>query len=770
MPLCGGVAHAKCSNIDITAGPLDRALLSLASQTGADIVSTEVALRSVQVMPLRGCLTTARALDRLMRGTGYRAVSAGGGSYRIVRARIVRERAPVLSPLNASQEVQHIIVTGTKHQVPLLRFPGSVQIIDVNTPQSRGIHNPSLNDVARMTPVMQKTELGVGRNKLFIRGISDSSFNGPTQSTATVYYGDVQLNYSGPQPALNLYDMERVEILEGPQETLYGAGAISGIIRMTPRSVDLLSEAASAAAGVTLTQGGGTGFDTSAMVNLPMVRDKIGLRLVGYRLRDGGYIDDPLRMVSNVNRTDTVGGRATLRIEPGDGWTIVTGLVGQRIDADDANYAETMTGPLRRRSAIAQPYASGIWLARAVASKSWDSGLRLLSATGLVKTTANDMFDASRLFPLSFTPTIYRVDNDGLLLSHETRLSRSTPNGVSWVGGIALLYDRSAQSRVFGWASVPVEIIGVTNITQSASLFGEATLPILPQLSVMIGARASIAQTQGEPSITPREQPTERGLLLKRVEPAVAVSWLFAPDVAAFARFQSGYRTGGIAVARGIGRVANFRSDSIRVAELGVRKQRRGAHGLAFSSAVSFSRWSDIQADLFSRRSQPYTDNIGDADIVALEGSGDWIPVDDLQLSFALLWTKDRTTGALAGTSPTHNRHMPDTPSFSGNFGIEYRIEASGGHRVEIGANARYVGRSVLGAGDFLDLSQGNYLVTGLSGSWQWRNLEASLLVDNLTNQADSQFAMGNPLTFGSREQTVPVRPRSIRLGLAVNW
>jgi hypothetical protein len=124
----------------------------------------------------------------------------------------------------------------------------------------------------------------------------------------------------------------------------------------------------------------------------------------------------------------------------------------------------------------------------------------------------------------------------------------------------------------------------------------------------------------------------------------------------------------------------------------------------------------------------------------------------------------------LAGTSPSHNRHLPNTPTFSGNLGVEYHVEMPGGQRLEVGANARYVGRSVLGTGDFLDLSQGDYLVTGLSAAWTWRNLEASLLVDNLTNRADSQFAMGNPLTFGFREQTVPVRPRSVRLGLAVNW
>jgi outer membrane receptor protein involved in Fe transport len=69
------------------------------------------------------------------------------------------------------------------------------------------------------------TQLGPGRNKLFIRGVADSSFTGPTQATVGQYLGDVRLNYNAPDPDLNLYDIARVEVVEGPQGTLYGAGS-----------------------------------------------------------------------------------------------------------------------------------------------------------------------------------------------------------------------------------------------------------------------------------------------------------------------------------------------------------------------------------------------------------------------------------------------------------------------------------------------------------------------------------------------------------------
>jgi outer membrane receptor protein involved in Fe transport len=762
--------HAACKKIAIAAAPLDRALLALAQQADVDIASTETDLHKARSNRVEGCFAAGEALRTLMRGSGFRVVSAGARSFRIVRA---PAPAPAAGQERDAGTIEpprpDLIVTGAKLPVALLRFPGSVQILDVD-PHAGAARGRTMDEVASRTPILQKTELGIGRNKLFIRGIADSSFNGPTQATATLYFGDVQLNYAGPEPALSLYDMARVEIFEGPQETLYGAGAISGIVRLTPRPADLAAFGGATAMGVTATRRGEPGYDLSGMINLPILRDVVGVRFVGYRSRDGGYIDDHQRGLSNVNRTETIGGRGSLRIEPGDGWSIELGALGQRIDAADATYAEAPVGPLARHTALAQPYRSGIWLARAVVRRQWDSGIEMTSATGLVRTDTSDRFDATQAYAFFNVPLIYQVDNAGLLITHETRVSRASARGLSWVAGAAFLYDRDAQSRVIGQPAIPIEIVGVTNITRSAALFGEATLPVTSTLAVTLGARASIARTHGEPSLVPREAPSEAGLLLRRVEPALALSWLLRPRLAAFARFQSGYRTGGIAVARGIGRVANFRSDSIRVGEVGLRLERAGARGLALSTALSVARWQDIQADLFSARSQPYTDNIGDADIVAVEATGDWIPLDGARASFALLWTQNRTRGALAETSEFANRRLPDTPPFSGSLDLRYRHEMIGGRSVELAGNARYVGRSVLGAGSFLDISQGDYVTLGLSGAWRWNNLEATIEIENLTDRSDARFAMGNPLTFGSRDQLVPLRPRSLRVGLGLHW
>ncbi len=762
------IAQVAKPRITIAETTLDAALTTLARQSGADIISTEPGLRGVRVRRLSGRMPVRAALDRLLRDSGYRAVEIDANSYRVVRGAPPRtaRRSP---PAAEAAPVADIIVTGSKQQLTLLRFPGSVVVarrLPSNLPAQRA---PDIDELARGTPVLQNTELGAGRNKIFIRGIADSSFNGATQSTAGIYFGDVQLGYSGPEPSLSLYDIQGVEVLEGPQGTLYGAGAIGGIIRVTPMPVNLTRIEGSAGAGLTGTAGGGPGYDVSGMVNLPLIAQSVGLRAVAYHQHDGGYVEDQRRRLRGINRTDTTGGRVSLLIEPGDDWSVDLGALTQHIDSTDAQYAEVAVGPLARRSVLAQPFHNSIRLGRAVISKKWDTGLSLLSATGIVGNDSNDVFDASRA-PWAIRETVYHDDRSNLLLTHETRLSRTSDRGTSWVMGVALLYDRAVQSRSLGPPGDPNDIIGVTNVTKSASLFAEATLPLSPSLSITPGARFTWARTDSEPSVQPRAAAFIPGRTARRIDPTIGFSWLVAPRIAAFGRFQSGFRTGGLAVARGVGRVADFRPDSINLGEIGLRMERSGATGLALSTSLSFAHWSDIQADLVNRNGAPYTDNIGNADIIALEGTGDWVPIPGLHATASFLYTHNRVTGPLAESSVMANRRLPETPEFAGNVGVDYRWPDGHQGEFRVGATARYVGGSVLGTGDYLDIRQGKYGVLGLSGGWKTGRFDFSLVADNLANAKANRFALGNPFILATRDQTTPLRPLNVRAGIGVSW
>ncbi len=764
-----GAALADEPRIAILADTLDRALTALARQSGTDIISTESGLGQVRVKGLAGRMSPREALHRLLADTGYRAVPVDGTGYRIVRARPPARPRPVpRRPVEAASSGD-IIVTASKQKSTLLRFPGSAILVGGFAPGTLSGRPIDLDDVARHTPVLQNTELGVGRNKIFIRGIADSSFNGATQSTASLYFDEVPLGYAGPEPSLNLYDMKSVEVLEGPQGTLYGAGAIGGIIRLTPNPVDVERYSGALSVGGTTTNGGEPGFDGAAMANLPILRGRAGLRVVGYRERDGGFVDDRWRRKSDINRTDTVGGRVALAVDPGDGWAVEIGALAQRIDAADAQYAETAVGPLARRSRLAQPYGSDIKLLRAVVRKRWESGLELLSAGGFVDLNTSDTFDATGAIG-SMGPTAYTNDQSNELIVQEIRLSRAVPGRIGWVVGGSFLHDRDIQSRTLGPPGNPVEIIGVTNMADSFSAFGEATWPVTARLSITAGARATTARTDGEPSARPRNDGFIRGRATRRVDPTLAVSWLVATRTALFARFQTGYRTGGLAVASGLGRVADFVSDSILVGEVGVRKQRTGATGLDLTMALSYAHWRDIQADLYNRRGQPFTANIGNADIVGLEATGDWAPIPGLHAGFAFLYTHNVVEGPLAMSSVRANRRLPETPPFAGTLGLSYRWAHGASSLFSAGVSGKYVGRSVLGTGDLLDVSQGQYATFGARIGWHRRNAEVMLAGDNLLDATANRFALGNPTTLFARQQTTPLRPRTLHLGFSIGW
>ncbi len=153
------------------------------------------------------------------------------------------------------------------------------------------------------------------------------------------------MSYNAPDPDLQLYDFKRVEVLEGPQGTLYGAGSLGGILRLVPNSPDPSNATATFSGGLLATQHGEFGGDLSAMANLPIERERLALRAVVYGASEGGYIDDVGRGERNVNRVGVMAVGRPLLWTPGDEWQIeLTGLA-QFIAAQDGQYAEQASRP-----------------------------------------------------------------------------------------------------------------------------------------------------------------------------------------------------------------------------------------------------------------------------------------------------------------------------------------------------------------------------------------------------------------------------------------
>src|SRR5690606_27008752 len=281
---------------------------------------------------------------------------------------------------------------GSKRETPLAQYAGQAEIIDGHELAFGGVGGTE--KIVQRIPTVSSTYLGSGRNKLFIRGIADSSFTGPTQSTVGQYLGDLRLSYNAPDPDLRLSDLARVEVLEGPQGTLYGAGSLGGIIRLVPNDPLPGVVEGSAIIGGSATQHGGLGGDASATANLPVIGDTTALRITVNAETQGGYIDKPLLDREDVNRTGIYGGRATFRYEAAPGWTVDLIGVGQRTHGRDSQYADREGPPLTRSAQVAEGFDADFAQGQFVITGEFGE-LRFKTSTGVTGQQVEERYDAT---------------------------------------------------------------------------------------------------------------------------------------------------------------------------------------------------------------------------------------------------------------------------------------------------------------------------------------------------------------------------------------
>jgi iron complex outermembrane recepter protein len=773
--LCLAVAPAEAAErmaFRIPAGTLSEALIRLAEQGRITIGATDPALGHVSVRSVRGTMTVAKALDRLLAGTGFRAQVVAPGAYRIVgyraevRPRRTKPVPPAKPPASTPDEFQEIIVTASKQGTALSRFGGTVQVasLDLTETARRGALGSEM--LMEQLPMLTSTNLGAGRNKLYIRGVADSSFNGPSQSVVGQYLGDVRLTFNAPDPNLHLYDMGRVELLEGPQGTLYGSGSLGGILRLVPNPPDPSKAEAAAAGGVLATHHGEMGIEASGMLNLP-VSSAITMRGVVYNAVDPGYIDDVQRDLKDINRTVTRGGRADFLVQPGSGWQLNVGGVLQYISSRDGQYAERDLPPLTRRSNLPQPFENDYGVGYVTVRKQWD-GVELLSATSIVRHSLESQFDATG-FEGTTGPQLFREGREITLISNETRLSQPDSKGEGWVVGLSLLHDTDRLSRSLGPPTAPLPITGVRNTTDEAALFGQYSIRLTSNLVATAGGRLAYSSQKGTTlnDLNKKDQPKREDV---RVLPTAAVAW-HHDKMLVYARYQEGFRAGGLAVsASGSTTTAQrFESDSLASYEVGLRLGRPGDR-FAFSFAASYADWEDIQADLIDLRGLPYTANIGDGSIRSIEASADYRPVPNLLLSFSLFLDQSALSSPAPGFAQADQRDLPNIARAGAHLGINYDKPISSHLRLQLSGSLRYVGESQLGIGPPLDLDQGQYFEAGVGARLATRTFGVSLDITNLADVHANRFSFGNPFSLDQRNQVTPLRPRTIRLGVDAHF
>lgn len=780
-------AHGEARHrVDVPAGSLGTGLAVLGRQTGISVGLSDTALAASRVKAVSGSYTAFEALQRLLRGTGATFVNVGPGAWRVVRARpqarprpaprrvrspsVPRPSRPAARPRAMDDPVpEEIVVTASKRATILPRFPGSAFVLGMDDfpPDAAG---QGTEAIASRLPGVTSTHLGSGRNKLFVRGIADSSFNGPTQATVGQYLGETRLNYNAPDPDLRLYDVAGVEVLQGPQGTLHGAGSLGGVLRVIPVAPNLHRPAASLSASGALTAGGEASHDLAGTLNLPLAEDRLGLRLVAYRVEDGGYIDDRLRGLSDVNRVETVGGRLALRAAPASHWTVDLGAALQSIRGDDSQYSERGAAGLSKASAIAQPFDNRYGLAQFVVRREWGD-LSLTSATGLAEQRLDETYDATQA---GGVPTRFRQKSRVSLLSSENRLARNGADGSGWVIGTSLVRNRFRLNRAFEMLEMPMfrTIGGVENRVDEATLFGEATFALREAVHITGGARVTHARLSGAALDAPTALAARTARMDARRDetnllPSLAVAFEPRRDLTLFLRYQEGFRPGGI-VPRGES-VDRYRRDDVAAWEAGLRYGTPGRDAFDAALSIAFTRWNDVQADLIDGIGLPVTTNIGDGRILSLDATMGWRPLPGLSLEAAAVVTDSQLTNPAPSTIIVTRSDLPNVARLNARLGADYRL-GSDRFDLRLSGWARYVGKSRLGVGPILGAVQGDYLDTAVSVRAERGRYALYLSLTNLLDSVGNRFALGSPFTLAAGDQITPLRPRTIRIGFEAGF
>ncbi|MBV1900449.1 MAG: TonB-dependent receptor plug domain-containing protein, partial [Kordiimonadaceae bacterium] len=252
--------------------------------------------------------------------------------------------APTAIAADEELVLDEIIVTALRREQRLQDVPLSLTALSGDQMAALGIDD--FQDFAARVPGFNIHGRSSVENSITLRGISPM---GGSAAPVAVYIDDMPISgiQQNGQPSIKTFDVSRIEILRGPQGTLYGEGSLGGTIKVIMNKPDVTGFAAKVDATLSSTANGGTNGAVNLMVNLPLVEDKIAMRGILQYRDTSGFIDAPNLGLENVNREQLLNGRVSLRMLASDKLTFDMTAIFQDIDLDGRNssYINTATDP-----------------------------------------------------------------------------------------------------------------------------------------------------------------------------------------------------------------------------------------------------------------------------------------------------------------------------------------------------------------------------------------------------------------------------------------
>lgn len=510
-----------------------------------------------------------------------------------------------------SEQIEVVTVTAQKRKEDPNKVAMSISAISGANLQAQ--HVKDFTDLTRAVPNISFTAAsgnggaGPGTSNIEIRGISSAA----GAATVGIYLGEVSLTvgnvYTMGTIEPKFFDIDRVEVLRGPQATLYGASSMGGTIKFVPNEPDLKEREFSTYAEASTLKGGSAGFSANAVANIPLKADELALRIGVQTQRTGGFVDQVdgagKVLAENINKVDDQELRMALKWKPMGALTITPSMYYQKVDAKDISAFNIELPNYQSQKQVREP--SKDTLITPNVTVNWDlGGMDLTSSTSYFKRKFDRQQNGSAYNSYSLStfltstedggtappalieavaalPSTVFLNNKVRQVSQEFRLASKPYNAsvspITWLGGVYFsnqhtnitendpIHGVNATFASFGFSTSDPDILpdafpnafpddnayfGAFHYHEKqSSIFGEANYYFTPTLHATVGARylkgdSTLAQ-QNALYLAGAGSNSTSSLSSKAFTPKYAVTWEVDPANTVYASVSKGFRLGG---------------------------------------------------------------------------------------------------------------------------------------------------------------------------------------------------------------------------------
>jgi iron complex outermembrane recepter protein len=613
----------------------------------------------------------------------------------------------------AAQEAQNdeIIVTATKRSESIQDVPMSIQAL--GTERLEELNVSSFEDYAQHLPSVTFQQSAPGFARTFMRGVANGengNHSGPLPSVG-IYLDEQPVSTITGALDVHVYDVARVEALAGPQGTLYGASSLAGTVRIITNQPDPTEFSAGYSFEANSIDGGDTGHVAEGFINMPL-SSNAAIRLVAWNEHQGGFIDNILATrtyptcdagpnngtctITNeafagddYNPVDIIGGRAALRIDLNENWTITPSIMGQETRAEGVFGFDPDVGDLAVSHYLPEE-AEDQWYQAALTINGRIHDLDITYAgafMGRALDTVSDYSDYSFFYDVLYN--FYNYDETGALYtdpsqgiigrdrftkeSHELRIATPGENRLRFIGG--LFYQRQTHDieqryvinnlfddhEVPGWDDT-IWLTEQDRIDRDWAAFGQLSFDFTDRLTGTVGLRAfrsnntlvgffgygaGFSGGTGEAACfdpTPYEGAPcvnlDRGIEEEGTTHSVNLTYDISDDIMVYGTWSTGFRPGG--VNRRIFQTPFFNSDTLSNYELGIKSDWADGR-FRFNAALFQQDWDDFQFSFLGENGLTEVRNAGSARIRGVETDMTWRPNDQFTLSGAAMFLDSET-------------------------------------------------------------------------------------------------------------------------------